>query len=208
MKNKRCSCLFSILLLLCYVIPAFAADDWAFQLGDEAKEIYSKKKTQISCQQIDKLIDSNDNVGLYIAIRDAALFGDRTCKKYIDRNYKHLMNLVGVRDAVTFYKFKNGDSSALGLLAQTYDREVGVITGDHWVVDIFGFIEEWDVSGRRLVKRASSAQEVGSELLCSAIMWRRYLHGEKDFKDHWFQIGKEEKVSSKKLKYYYDTCHP
>jgi hypothetical protein len=96
----------------------------------------------------------------------------------------------------------------LKTLAQTFDSEVGSGGGDHWTVDIFGYINEWEISGKRLVKHARGAQEVGAKLLCSAVLWRRYLHGEKKFKDHWFQTGKEEKVSLDRLNYYYDSCQP
>jgi hypothetical protein len=70
-------------------------------------------------------------------------------------------------------------------------------------------MNDWEVSGRRLVRHAKCCTDgIGGEALCSAIWWRQYLYGEKDFKHFWFKIGKEENVSLEKLHYYYHNCHP
>jgi hypothetical protein len=44
MNSKMIACLCNVYLLLGLVMPAVASDDWAFQLGEEAKEIYTEKK--------------------------------------------------------------------------------------------------------------------------------------------------------------------
>lgn len=196
-----------IILFVCNPLPVRAAENWAYELSDEAKEIYAKKKTQIACAGIDDLLRNNDTSGLYIAIRDAALFEVRTCDKHIKKNLDQLKKLDGVKDAIVFYNYKNGDVAGLKLLAQSFDKDARRV-GDHWTVELFGFLNEWEVSGKRLVRHAKYADTVGAEALCSSIMWRRYLYGEKDFKYYWFKIGEEEKVPLKKLKHFYDDCHP
>jgi hypothetical protein len=181
--------------------------NWAFFASeDRSKEIYAKKQIQIPCERIDELLRKDDINGVYIAIRDAALFGDKTCEVYIKKNLSKLKQLVGAKDAVAFYYYKNGDPSGLTLLADSYDKEAHK-TGDHWTVELFGFINEWEISGRRLVRHAKCCSDaVSGELLCSAIWWRYYLFGKEDFKRYWFKIGKEEDVSLKKLQYFYDEC--
>jgi hypothetical protein len=204
----------SILLIFCIISFPLAflrvapAQDWAFQLGDEAKEIYAKKKIQIPCRRIDDLLRKDDINWLLTAIRDAALFGDKTCDTYIKKNLDRLKQTEFAKDAVAFYYYKNGDASQLQLLANSYDKDAPSI-GDHSTVDLFGFINEWEITGRRLVRHARCCRDaVGGESLCSAIMWRRYLYGEKDFKHFWFKIGKEENVSPEDLQHFYNDCHP
>jgi hypothetical protein len=190
---------------LCGFVGVASADDWAYECGDDAKEIYTKKQIQIPCERINALLHEDDIDGVYIAIRDAALFGDKTCDKYIKQNIQKLKKIDAANCAMAFYSFKNGNTSNLKLLADLYDKRK---VGDHWTVDLFGFLNEWEISGRRLVRHAIHSDASGSELLCSAIIWRRYLYGEKDFKYFWFKIGKEEKVSMERLQHFYDDCHP
>jgi hypothetical protein len=184
----------SIIFLCCFFVFIFYQDakaqDWAFECGAEAKEIYAKKQIQIPCERIDELLRKDDINGVYIAIRDAALFGDKTCETYIGKNLNKLKTLVGAKDAVEFYYYKNGDPSGLTELGDSYDKEAHKI-GDHWTVDLFGFINEWKISGRRLVRHAKCCSDaVSGELLCSAIAWRCYLFGKEDFERFWFKIRK------------------
>jgi hypothetical protein len=198
--------------MFCIIFFAFAfsrltpAQDWAFE-SDDAKEIYTKKKIQIPCKRIGELLDKDDINGVFIAIRDAALFGDKTCSNYIKKHLERLKRTEGAKDAVAFYSYKNGDPSGLKLLGDSYDREGRV--GDDWTVDLFGFLNEWEISGRRLVRHAKCCTEgIGGEALCAALWWRRYIYGDKDFKHFWFKIGKEEGVSLEKLHDFYHNCHP
>jgi len=188
------------------VVIAEDSENWAYECGAEAQEIYAKKKIQIPCERIDELLHKDDIYGVYIAIRDAALFGDRTCDTYIKKNLSKLKKLDGAKDAVAFYYYKNGDPSGLQLLADSYDKDAHK-TGDHWTVDLFGFLNDWQVSGRRLIRHAKCCSDaVGGELLCSAIAWRCNLFGKEDFKRFWFKIGEEENVSLERLQDFYGSC--
>lgn len=192
--------------IFCQVATAEDSLDWACESSAEAKEIYAKKQIQIPCERIDELLSKDDINGVYIAIRDAALFGDQTCETYIKKNLSKIKRLVGAKDAVAFYYYKNGDSSGLTLLADSYDKEAHKIA-DHWTVDLFGFINEWQISGRRLVRHAKCCSDaVSGELLCSAIAWRCDLFGKEDFRHFWFKIVEEEKVSLEILQDFYDSC--
>jgi hypothetical protein len=198
-------CVFFSFFIFYRLAIAENSEDWAYECSATAKDIYTKQKIQIPCARIDDLLEKNDINGVYIAIRDAALFGDKTCKKYIEKNLGKLKK-VGVKDVVAFYAYKNGDPSGLKLLAKSYDKNAQKV-GDHDTVDLFGFINEWQISGRRLIRHVKCCSDaVGGELLCSAISWRCYLYGKEDFNHFWFKIGEEEKVSLKKLQYFYDTC--
>ena len=208
MNTRNTFLFFCIVFLTCAVARIAPAEDWAYECGAEAQGIYAKKKIQIPCKRIDDLLRKDDINGVYIAIRDAALFGDKTCDKYIRKNLPKLRQTDGAKDAIAFYFYKNGDPSGLKMLADSYDKGSQTV-GDHWTVDLFGFLDEWEISGRRLVKHVKCCNDaVSSELLCSAIMWRRYLYGEKDFTYFWFKIGEEENVSLEELRHFYYNCQP
>jgi hypothetical protein len=199
--NKTLIILCVFFLIFIFHRPVMALD-WAYECGNEAKEIYAKKKIQIPCSRIDDLLKKNDINRMYIAIRDAALFEDKTCDIYIKKNLSKLKKLDGVKDAVAFYSYKNGDPAGLKLLAGSFDKDQ-----NDFAVDLFGFLDDWQISGIRLIRYAKFSDASGSEQLCSAIMWRRYLYGEKNFKHFWFKIGKKEKVNLKVLQHFFDYCH-
>lgn len=200
--------LYAVFFVFIFYCGAIAQDsrDWLYFPDKKAKEILTKKQGPIPCERIDELLREDDIQGLYIAIRDAALFEDRQCDVYIKKNLDKLKKLVGAKDAVAFYYYKHGDLSGLTLLADSYDKEAHK-TGDHWTVELFGFINEWHISGRRLVRHAKCCSDaVSGELLCSTIAWRCEHFGKEDFRRFWFKIGKEEKVSLEKLQWFYDSC--
>jgi hypothetical protein len=136
MCTKNIFLIYCILFFVCVFARVAPAQDWAFQLSDKAKEIYTKKKIQIPCKRIDDLLHKDDINGLFTAIRDAALFGDKTCDEYIKKNLNRLRKTEGAKDAVAFYFYKKGDASGLELLANSYDKDAQSI-GDHWTVDLF-----------------------------------------------------------------------
>ena len=192
---------FSVVIFFYHGAMAQDSRDWLYYSDDEAKEILTKKQGPIPCERIDDLLREDDYQGLYIAIRDAALFGDKQCDTYIKKNLSKLEALIGAKDAVAFYYYKYGDPSGLTLLADSYDKEAHKI-GDHWTVELFGFINEWEISGRRLVRHVKCCSDaVSGELLGSTIAWRCEHFGKEDFRRFWFKIGKEEEVSLKKLQY-------
>jgi hypothetical protein len=184
---------------------AFAAEDWAYELSSKAREIYAQKKTQIPCEKIPELLKRNNTQDIYIAIRDAGLFQTKSCGVIIQKHANALNQLPGVKDAIAFYFFKQGDKQQLNILADDFDKEARSM-GDHWTVDLFGFMDDWNISGVRLVRHAAYSDAVGAELLCSALMWRRYLFGEKSFSENWYKVGKQEQVVQRKLDNLYETC--
>lgn len=116
---------------------AESSADWAFFASeDRAKEIYAKKQIQIPCERIDELLRKDDINGVYIAIRDAALFGDKQCDVYIKKNLSKLKKLDGAKDAVAFYYYKNGDPSGLTELAESFDKN-----HNDFIVELFGFFK-------------------------------------------------------------------
>lgn len=74
------------------------------------------------------------------------------------------------------------------------------------LLSFLDFLNDWHISGRRLVRHAKYSDAVGSEILCDVIWWRCYLFGKEDFKRFWFKIGKEENVSLEILQDFYDSC--
>ncbi len=200
--------LYAVVFVFIFHRAAIAEDprDWQYFPEDKSKEVFVKKQIQIPCSSIDELLRKKDEMGLYLAIRDAALFGDKTCGTYINKNIRKLKKLVGVKDAIAFYAYKNGDPAGLKLLAESFDKDVKR-TYSEFIVDLFGFINEWEISGRRLIQFAKCCHDAaGGETLCDAIAWRCELYGKENFKRYWFKIGEEEKVSSELLHEFYDDC--
>ena len=184
----------------------FAIEDWAYECSLEAKQIYEKKIIQYPCEKIPQLLRQGNTQDLYHTIRDAGLFRTTPCGSIIKNHENKLNNIVGVKDAVAFYYYRLGDKQQLEILANVFDKETNSIGGDHWTVDLFGFLDDWDISGVRLVRSARHADGAGAELLCSAIIWRRYLYGDKIFKQNWYKFGKKEKIDKRKLDHFYDYC--
>ena len=188
--------LFPILMFIALSSNAANANDWAYELPDRAKNIYAEKKL-VNCGDIESLLKVENHKDLYFLIRDAALFKDNSCESSIKRNLTRLKKIEGVSDAISFYQYQLGDNTKLKELADSYDRSAQEIQ-DHWTVELFGFIGEWELTGRRLVRHAKSADGAGSELLCSALKWKRFLYGEVDFQKNWIKYGDIENLSIKK----------
>jgi hypothetical protein len=193
----------SAFLLVSVSAPGFAQgwDDWTYELSPEARRIYAEKRVQVPCSDIGRLLQTGHAAQVYVAVRDAGLFGDRSCARYIERQAKALAGW----NAVAFYRLKLGDRRQLRVLARSYDR-IGARAGDHETVELFGFLDDWEMSGRRLVRHAQRADGAAAELLCSAIMWRRHLYGEAAFEADWFRVGREEKVNEPKLRHFFESC--
>lgn len=197
-------CLLS--LSLTFSLPALASD-WAYELPNRAKDIYIKKEAQYSCKELQKLISTKSEKAIYITIRDAGIFRDPSCSEIIQKNRAELMKIPGLPNAIDFYDYRLGDAEGLNRLARSFDLDAKR-TQDHWTVSLFGFLNDWEVSGKRLVRHSAYSDGAGSELLCSALKWRRYLYGEVDFEKHWFSIGKKEGVKHDKLQDKYEFCRP
>lgn len=198
--------LLSTLAIMACCLPAYA-DDWAFELHASAKDVYAKKSMQVRCSDIPHLLSTKAEKSIYLAIRDAALFQDKDCKPIIQKHRAVLAKIPGLPDAMAFYDYRSGDTNGLRQLARSFDADARR-TQDHWSVEIFGFIADWDTAGRRLVRHSAYSDGAGSELLCSALKWHRYLYGEVDFEKHWFSIGKQERVKHEVLQDMFDNCRP
>jgi len=99
-----------------------------------------------------------------------------------------------------------GRSESLATLLDIFDMEAAQV-GDHIVVELFGFLDDWENTGRRLVKHAKTSDGAATELLCSALMWRRYLEGEKVFKENWYKYSRLEKLQPRKRDHLFESCH-
>ena len=95
-------------------------------------------------------------------------------------------------EAIAFYRFRLGDKNEINKLAEYFDNHVG--EGDPWIVGIFGYLKEWDITTPRMAAFAKVSDASGTELLCSALMWKRYLH--------------KDVVIAGKLQHLYDVCRP
>jgi hypothetical protein len=195
----------TIILCICMAGSALASEDWAYELSPHAREIYEKRIIQIPCEKIPKLLNEKNTQDLYLAIRDAGIFKEESCRRIIQKHMDELMQLPDVKGAVSFYLLRLGDRQQLNVLAKVFDKEARA-TGDHWVVELFGFLDDWDVSGKRLARHSGYSDGASAEILCSAIMWRRYIYGEKTFKQKWYEVGKKEKIEKHILDLFYERC--
>ena len=195
----------SIFLL---VQNCFAYDDdfdWAYELSDSAKVIYKNKQIQIPYSEIGRLLNENKHWLAYRVIRDAGIFKDKSCIGIFLKEIDRIEKVPRLRDAYYFYRLRLGDDSFLANLLSSFDKDART-TGDHYTVELFGFLPDWQQSGRRLVRHAGYSDGAASQLLCSAILWRRFLYGEHEFKNNWFEAGKRESINYKVLQYFYDDC--
>jgi hypothetical protein len=192
----------TIVLCICLAGTALASENWVYDFSPQAREIYEKRIVQIPCEKISELLKEKDDQDLYLAIRDAGIFKQESCKPIIQKHMDQLTQL-GLKGVVSFYLLRLGDRQQLNVFAEIFDEQV---LRDFWVVELFGFLDDWDVSGKRLVRHSRYSDGAASELLCSAIMWRRYLYGEKIFKEKWYQVGKKEKIEKRILDHFYETC--
>ncbi len=195
-----------IVIIFCIVVTPvtlLAAENWAYELSPQAREIYEKRMVQIPCEKISELLKEKNDQDLYFAIRDAGIFKEESCKPIVQKHADQLTQL-GLKGAVSFYLLRLGDRHQVNVLAEIFDKDARTV-GDHWVVELFGFLDDWDVSGKRLVWHSRYADGAAAELLCSAIMWRRYLYGEKLFKEKWYEVGKKEKIDKRILDHFYET---
>lgn len=204
-KVQKMKLLTIVIICVCTAGNVLASDDWAYELSSEAKRIYEKKIIQDPCRNIPELLRQGNTQDLYYTIRDAGLFRTESCGAVIQRHVDALSRLPGVKYAIAFYFYRLGDKQQLKVLAAVFDKEARA-TGDHWVIELFGFLDDWDISGVRLVRHAAYSDAAASELLCSALMWRRYLYGEKFFKKNWYTIGNKEKIAQRTLDHFYERC--
>lgn len=198
------SVLVSIALLVYSSVAV--SGDWAYELTDNAKNIYIDKKVA-SCELISELLGKRDHRELYTLIRDSALFKIRACENYIQKNLPVLKKIEGVSDAVSFYYYQMGDKAKLNDLANSFDKNIKEVP-DHWTVELFGFIDEWEITGRRLVRYSKDSDGVGSELVCSALKWRRFLYGEVYFQKNWRKYSEIEHLNIKKQLEKLQDCLP
>ena len=199
------SIMVAVWLILLPDLPQAYCSDWAYECPDSAKSIYVNRATQIPCGEISNLMNRNEKGRVYIAIRDAGLFGDTSCSSYLNDLSSRIDSDPYLRDVIAFYRLRMGDSSQLKILVDTFDREAKVV-GDHAVVELFGFLSDWEHSGRRLARHAKHSDGAASELLCSALSWRRFLYGEEEFRTNWFKYGRAEAVDESILRSLYKAC--
>jgi hypothetical protein len=195
-----------LIVIIFFIIGApgtlFATEDWAYELSPKAKEIFKKRVIQIPCEKIPELLKEKKTHDLYFAIRDAGIFKQESCRPIIRKHKDELMRL-GLEGVISFYLLRLGDRQQLNVFAEIFDEQV---LRDFWVIELLGFLDDWDVSGKRLVKISGYSDGAAAEVQCSAIMWRRYLYGEKIFKQKWYEIGKKERIKKEHLDFFYETC--
>lgn len=188
------------------VAEAVIGDDWAYELPSQAKERYLRKVPQVQCSEISIRLKKGEGMAVYIAIRDAGLFRDKSCSAEIRKNYDALMVQHPLRDAVLFYRSAFGDKVALREMVTVFDRERKQMP-DHPMVMLFGYLPDWELTGRRLARVSGTADGAAAEQLCSALKWRRFLYGEESFASHWFSVGEKEHIDRRALEYDYHRCY-
>jgi hypothetical protein len=86
----------AILILFFFIFrPAtlLAPENWAYELSPQAKEIYLKKVIQIPCEKISELLREKNDQDLYLAIRDAGIFKQESCRPIIQKHMDQLTQL-------------------------------------------------------------------------------------------------------------------
>ena len=166
-------------------------DDWAYELPDTGKAIFEAGQPPRSCNHLNAEMDA---LTVYHVIRDAGLFRDSSCGDHIGKLPDDLAGEPAVLDAIRFYQVRLGDVSRLAPLLDSFDRRAREI-GDDITVELFGFLPDWEHTGRRLARHSRYSDGAGSELLRSALQWKLYLYGrEPGFHESCLQVVNEEQV--------------
>lgn len=156
-------------------------DDWAFSLTDEARDRLHERRGVFSCATLEEYIRANDPWAAFYSIRDAALFEDRACAASMEKLRKTLDQNPLTRIAVQFYLLKQGDSAAMQPLLKCFDEQAIAPEGgrsvDHVVVSLFGFLPDWDQTGRRLLRHAAHADGAATTINANALEWKKELFG-------------------------------
>lgn len=157
------------------------SDDWAFEPSKKAFGTFDSKHGDFSCAKLGEYVTANDPWAAFYAIRDAALFGDKTCAKSIAVVDEALSKKPITSTAVAFYEAKMGEEAGLTALLKTFDDEaIPSESGpalDHIAVSLFGFFPDWDQTGRRLLRHAKYADGAASAMNGNALVWKKHLYG-------------------------------
>ena len=196
------------IVVSCISISVYAIEDWTFELTDRAKKAYMEKVLDVSCNNIEQMLNDKEYDALFNIIRDIALVDNKRCEREINYHMKRLKQNKDLSGVILFYKFKRtGKTKYLKEMTKIFDSKYPKV-GDHWIVEIFGYLADWKETGVRLVLRSKNADGSGGELLCSSIKWKRYLFGEERFRKLWFKYGEQKNVPIAILSKYYKMCHP
>ena len=170
------------------------SDHWANELNETSKRNFRNRVRSFPCSNLGKYLAERDTRAAYWAIRDAGLFRDEACKAHIDSQVKESHPLVEL--AGTFYRYRMGDEHELSALVDEFDREASTVP-DHLIVELFGFIEDWEHAGRRLARHIPRVDGAATTALASAFEWKRFLYGDRaDYKATCERIAHEEQVAA------------
>ena len=186
------------IVIACVVATASGAHasdyDWAYELPDSAKEIFRAGQAPNSC---DKLRAETHATEASYVIRDAGIFRDRSCADRIARLPDDFAEKPELLLAIRFYRLRLGDESQVAPLLDSFDRHARKI-GDHFTVELFGFLPDWEHTGRRLARHSRYSGGASSELLYSALLWKRFLYGQQPgFRESCLRVVEEERVSDR-----------
>ena len=111
-----------IFFFICTPATLLGAENWACELSPQTKEIYVKRIIQIPCEKIPELLNEKNTQDLYLAIRDAGVFKQESCRPIIQKHMPELMQL-GLKGAVSFYLLRLGDRQQVNVLAEIFDEQ-------------------------------------------------------------------------------------
>jgi len=162
-------------------VPRELGSDWAFEPDEVARSRLERKEGSFRCAELGRYIAENDPWAAYHAIRDAALFDDSSCAEALARLRRLLDEKPVTRVALHFYEARRGSREALAALvsefdADAIDQETGSSRPDV-VVSLFGFLPDWDQTGRRLLRYRKYSDAHASEMVAAALEWKRFLFG-------------------------------
>jgi hypothetical protein len=149
-------------------------EDWAQDPFGESKKTYFAHHGPFPCEKIPQYADDLDVTAIYWAIRDAGIFKDRSCMPYLKKAESIKHDLVDT--AILFYRYRLGDKSQLAPLLRQFD-DLGQDPGDSLLIELFGFLPDWEKTGRRLARATAHSDGHGAEVLSAAFEWKRFLYG-------------------------------
>ena len=121
---------------------------------------------------------------MFDLINEAALRRDKAIKSQLDLYRDSLGYIPSL--ALRHYRYVFGDASQLDwLLAEDAKHGFG---RDSLIVTVFGYIDEWDRTIRRLKQHDKVADGAGAEVLHAAIQTRKRIYGADRFEAAWNRI--------------------
>ena len=189
-----------LVFLLSFCIKAVGDVMWTYEPGAEQIERYKTGRFDLDCSTS---ASKDSSYKVFHVLRDAAIYKIEACYPYALEALNKFKNNSDIAIANEFYMYRIGKTKKLDRMMLLFENSK---LSDSLVIEFLGFVENWDLAGRKLLSLLKSSDGSKSQMICSALAWKRGLYGEVSFKTNYFRIGKEVGLGKKVLNIFYEDC--